>query len=125
MGNADRTLEMWVKLDSLVPADNPNIAYFESFFAGYGNFGVGSSAFVVYAEHQPPYGTALSWSQWFVQLVGPQMSAAVPNHANGGWHHIAVTNVGGTNVGVVLFMDGVPVARRQNFDINTAVGTLF
>jgi hypothetical protein len=124
-GNADRTLEMWVKLHRIVPADNPAITYFESFFAGYGNIGTASSSFLIFAEYQPPYGNALSWSQWFDQLAGPQLPAAAPNHNNQGWHHIAVTNLGGTNVGVVLFMDGVPVARRQNFDINTAVGSWF
>ena len=80
---------------------------------------------LIFAEHQPPYGTALAWRQWLDQLAGPQLSVAAPNQINKGWHHIAVTNLGGTNVGIVLFLDGEPVARRQNFDIETAAGSLF
>src|ERR1700674_2549351 len=125
VGTADRTLEMWVKLDAIVPADNPTITYFESFFAGYGNFGSSAEAFLLFAEYEPPYGNVLAWSQWFDQLAGPLLFIARPNQDNHGWHHIAVTNLGGTNIGIVLFMDGVPVARRQNFPINTAAGTLF
>jgi Concanavalin A-like lectin/glucanases superfamily len=147
-GNADRTLEMWVKLDAIVPADNPTITYFESFFAGYGNFGTDASTFQIGAEYEPPYGNALFWSQWGDELVGPPVPVAgqhvdakqngiegseggegVPedeqHHANHGWHHVAVTSLSGTNIGIVLFMDGVPVARRPNFEINTAAGTLF
>jgi hypothetical protein len=125
-GNADRTLEMWVKLDAVVPPENPGITYFESFFAGYGNFGASAAVFAVFTEYEPPYGNVLAWSQWFDQLAGPLLLVAAPNQeANHGWHHIAVTNSSGTDVGIVLFMDGVPVARRQNFDINTAGGTLF
>ena len=124
VGTADRTLEMWVKLDAIIPANEPTIAYFESFFAGYGNFGTSTEAFLLFAEYQPPYGNALAWSQWSDQLAGPQLSSPGPNEDNHGWHHVAVTSTGG-NVGIVLFMDGVPVARRQNFTINTAAGTLF
>jgi hypothetical protein len=61
-GNADRTLEMWVKLDSIVPSDNPTTAYFESFLAGYGNFGMFAQTFHLIGEYQPPYGNALAWS---------------------------------------------------------------
>ena len=124
-GNADRTLEMWVKLDATVPADNPTIAYFESFFAGYGNFGTSAAAFLLFAEHEPPYGNVLAWTQWFDQLAGPLLFAAQPYQDNHGWHHVAVTNLGGTNIGIVLFLDGVPVARRQGFDISTPAGTSF
>jgi len=124
-GNADRTLEMWVKLDSIVPSDNPAIAYFESFLAGYGNFGTFAQTFHLIGEYQPPYGNALAWSPWEDQLAGPLLFVASPHHKREGWHHVAVTNLGGTNVGIVLFLDGVPVARRQNFEINTPSGTFF
>ncbi len=134
-GSADRTLEMWVKLDAIFPADNPTITYFESFFAGYGTFGSSAAAFELLAVYEPPYGNALTWSQWSDELAGPLLFAARPyqdnhgwdNHAgdNHGWHHLAVTYLGGTNIGIVLFMDGVPVARRPGFDINTPADTSF
>jgi hypothetical protein len=124
-GNADRTLEMWVKLDAAVPADSPTITYFESFFAGYGNFGSSAQAFEILAEYEPPYGNALAWSPWFDQLAGPQLFVAGPHQDNQGWHHIAVVNFGGSNIGIALFLDGVPVARRQGFILNTAASTPF
>jgi Concanavalin A-like lectin/glucanases superfamily len=125
VGAADRTLEMWVKLDSILPPDVPTSAYFESFFAGYGDFGSGSSTFQIESEYEPPYGNALIWSQWFDQLVGPRLSEGEASATNRGWHHVAVTSTTSNNIGVVLFLDGVPVARRQNFQINTSGGSIF
>jgi hypothetical protein len=129
IGSADRTLEMWVKLDSVLPPDVPAATYFESFLAGYGTLDpsicCGANGFVLLGEYQPPYGNALAWSQIGDQLVGPPLLAASPHPQNQGWHHIAVTSLGGTNIGIVLFMDGVPVARRQNFVINTTGSTSF
>jgi Concanavalin A-like lectin/glucanases superfamily len=122
---ADRTLEMWVKLDSILPPDVTTSDYFEAFFAGYGEFGSSTAFFSLFSEHQPPYGNALAWTQWFDQLAGPLLSEGEPFQRNRGWHHVAVTLSGGTNIGVVLFLDGAPVARRQNFVINTPPGTSF
>jgi hypothetical protein len=125
VGGADRTLEMWVRLESVAPRENPAVSYFESFFAGYGSFANSYQAFVLLAEYQPPYGNVLAWSPWQDQLAGPQLSPAGPFPFNGGWHHVAVTSTNSNNVGVVLFLDGLPVARRQGFSTNTASNTPF
>jgi hypothetical protein len=48
-----------------------------------------------------------------------------PFHGNRGWHHVAVTLNGSNNIGVVLFLDGVPVARRFSYQIDTPAGSTF
>jgi Concanavalin A-like lectin/glucanases superfamily len=123
--STDRTLEMWVKLDSVLPPDLTTSEYFEDFFAGYGQPGYLGEFFELYSEYEPPYGNALAWSQWFDQLVGPQLHHGEPFQPNRGWHHVAVTLTSSSNIGIVLFLDGVPVARRQNFQIDTPDGTSF
>ena len=68
--SADRTMEMWVKLDSILPPDVTTSDYFEDFFAGYGQPGYLGEFFELYSEYEPPYGNALAWSQWFDRLAG-------------------------------------------------------
>ncbi len=123
--NADRTLEMWVKLDSILPPDVASSGYFEAFFAGYGQPGYSTEFFELLAEYQPPFGNAFAWSQWGDQLVGPLLYKGEPFEPNRGWHHFAVTLNSASDIGTVLFLDGVPVARRQNYQINTPGGTTF
>ncbi len=122
---ADRTLEMWVKLDSVLPPDVTASTYFEAFFAGYGQPGYSGEFFSLFSEYEPPYGNAFAWTQWFDQLAGPQLYEAKPFEPNRGWHHVAVTLTSSSNIGTVLFLDGVPVARRQAFQIDTPDGTSF
>jgi hypothetical protein len=123
--STDRTMEMWVKLDSILPSDVTTTDYFEDFFAGYGQPGYSGAFFELFSEYEPPYGNALAWSQWFDQLAGPQLHHEEPFHPNRGWHHVAVTLSSSSNLGIVLFLDGVPVARRQNYQIDTPDGTSF
>ena len=125
LGNTARTLEMWVKLDSILPPDLTTTTYFESFFAGYGQPGSSAEFFSLFSEYEPPYGNALAWTQWFDQLAGPQLYKARPSEPNRGWHHVAVTFDNYSNIGTVLFLDGVPVARRQAFIVDTPDGTSF
>jgi hypothetical protein len=126
ISGADRTLEMWVKLDSILPPDVTTSAYFEGFFAGYGQPGSLTEFFELFSEWQPPYGNALTWSQWGDGITGPLLDKRDdPFHGNRGWHHVAVTLNGSNNIGVVLFLDGVPVARRFGYQIDTPAGSMF
>lgn len=125
IGGADRTMEMWVKLDSILPPDMTASAYFESFFAGYGMTGSLGTFFSISTEYQPPYGNSLMWTQWFDQLAGPPFHEGEPYERNHGWHHVAVTLSNNSNIGIVLYLDGLPVARRQNYVINTTDQSLF
>ena len=116
---------MWVKLDSILPSDVTATEYFEDFFAGYGQPGYATEFFELFSEYEPPYGNALAWSQWSDQLAGPHLHLGEPFEPNRGWHHVAVTLISNSNIGIVLFLDGVPVARRQNYQIATPGETSF
>ena len=125
LASSDRTLEMWVKLDSILPPDMTTSTYFESFFAGYGQPGSSAEFFSLFSEYEPPYGNALAWTQWFDQLAGPQLYSGKAFEPNRGWHHVAVTFEYLSNIGTALFLDGLPVARRQNYQVSTPDGTSF
>jgi len=103
IGNADRTLEMWVKLDAFVTEEN--------FFGGYGNFGSYSQTYSLSAS-----GTSLLFSQW-----GDSVSGRFQTLEVGKWYHIAVTNEG---AGVTLYLDGT-ILETGNVPINTPAGTPF
>lgn len=102
-GNADRTLEMWVKLDAFVTEEN--------FFGGYGNFGSYSQTYSLSAS-----GSTLLFSQWGDAVFGRDRSLEV-----GKWYHIAVTN---QRENVALYLDGA-IIETGNVPINTPVGTQF
>jgi Concanavalin A-like lectin/glucanases superfamily/Calx-beta domain len=89
-GNANRTLELWVKADSFSPTS-------ESFFAGYGNFGTSSQTY-----HLGTSGSTLFWSQWGTGITGPTLSP-------GQWYHVAVTNVGNA---ATLYVNGAAVGSN-------------
>jgi hypothetical protein len=98
-GDANRTLEFWVKVDRFQEG--------ESFLAGYGKFGSFEQTYHV--------GTAdrtLFFSQWGQALFGPDLDT-------GHWRHVAVTNSGRS---VSLYLDGKVVASG-NLPINTPSGT--
>ncbi len=101
-GNGDRTLEMWVKLNS-IPTSG------EAYFAGYGNFGTADETY-----HLGTSGSDLFWSQWGNQITGPSLSANV-------WYYIAVTNIGNT---ATLYLDGAPVGT-STLTVNTPANTSF
>ena len=63
IGDGDRTLEMWVKLNS-IPTSG------EAYFAGYGNFGTADETYQLGTA-----GSKLFWSQWGNQILGPSLSA--------------------------------------------------
>ena len=102
IGNANRTLEMWVKVNTFDPH--------ESYFAGYGAFGSNNQTYQIgtVSDH------SLYFSQWGQALIGPVLQA-------GQWYHIAATNVGNS---VTLYLNGSAVATG-NLTINTPSGTQF
>jgi hypothetical protein len=100
-GNADRTLELWAKIDSVVSE--------EAFFAGYGAFGSDNQTY-----HLGVMGNNVFFSQWGHALIGPSLSPGV-------WHHIAVTNTGNFSV---LYVNGVAV-DSGNLTIDTPPGSSF
>ena len=101
-GNADRTLDLWFKIDSFGSG--------ESFFAGYGSFGNTNSTYHLGALSDG----RVFFSQWGNGLIGPSVEA-------GTWHNLGVTNVG---ILATLYLDGVAVnSRRMNID--TASDTSF
>jgi len=100
-GRADRTLELWVKIDAFVVN--------EAFFAGYGAFGSSYSVYSLGAFQGQVF-----FSQWGDAILGPQLQT-------GEWYHVAVTNVGSS---VKLYLNGA-VVGTANMTIDTAVGTSF
>ena len=101
-GEGDRTMEMWVKLNS-IPTSG------EAFFAGYGNFGTADETYQLGTS-----GSNLFWSQWGNQITGPSLSANV-------WYHIAVTNIGNT---ATLYLDGAAVGT-STLTVNTPANASF
>jgi alpha-tubulin suppressor-like RCC1 family protein len=106
-GAADRTMELWARIDT--------VSALESFFAGYGAFGTANEVYALFAGDvagvsQP--GSEPGFSQWTDGEWGPSVSV-------GAWHHIAVTNVGGL---ATLYVDGAVVASKT-MAIATASGT--
>jgi hypothetical protein len=90
LGNADRTLELWARIDS-APA-------MEAFFAGYGTFGQNNEVYCLGSTGEAPF-----FSQWGASIHAQPV-------ALGSWHHIAVTNVGATTT---LYLDAAPVAPQM------------
>ncbi len=101
VGNSDRTLELWAKVDAVVTS--------ETFFAGYGSFGTLTAAFELYAT-----GGQIAFSQWGSAISGGSLVV-------GQWQHIAVTSQGGF---VTLYVDGQSVASGSQ-NINTTSGSQF
>src|SRR5205085_2186767 len=102
-GNSDRTLELWVKINSF-PAG-------EAFFAGYGSFGTLGAAYALGTS-----GSTLFFSQWGNSFSGPSLQTGV-------WYHVAVTNVGDS---ITLYLNGAAVSSGiASPTINTPGGTLF
>jgi hypothetical protein len=99
-GNADRTIEMWVKVNAFATT--------ESFFAGYGNFGSTEETYQVGTLED---GT-LFFSQWGQSFNGPALQA-------GKWYHVAVTSVGNAET---LYLNGVSVATGS-LTLNTPTGS--
>ena len=100
-GNADRTMELWVKINSF-PAS-------ESFIAGYGEFGTFNATYQLGTS-----GSQLFFSQWGAAVLGPTLQA-------GQWYHLAVTNIGNS---IALYVNGSAVASRS-LTVNTAGSTQF
>ena len=88
--------------------------------------------------YEPTYGNASTWSQWGDELVGPQIAPALKNEEakyeegdrdhgrvrNHRWHHVAVVNLSGTNIGTVLYLfAGHKTGEHRNgeADVNRCV----
>jgi hypothetical protein len=101
-GSSDRTLEMWVKVNSF----GAN----ETFFAGYGQFGTGNATYHLgtLSDHR------LFFSQWGQAITGPPLQT-------GQWYHVAVTNVGNS---ITLYLNGSVVATGS-LTLATAPSTQF
>ncbi len=102
IGSADRTIELWARIDQQVAG--------EAFFASYGAPG---STNQVYA-----LGT-LSDGRLFVSTWGPAIFG--PALENGRWYHVAATNIGQS---FHLYLDGVEVASGD-MGVNTLAGSTF
>src|SRR5262249_9362168 len=63
IGNSDRTLEMWVKVNSFPTSG-------DTFFAGYGNFGTNNQTYHLGANE-----SGLYWTQWGSGIGGPPLTA--------------------------------------------------
>ncbi len=108
-GNADRTLELWVKINAF-QADVPDPSSpLESFFAGYGNFGSGGQTYQLGTA-----GNILYFSSWGSEIVGPSLQINK-------WYHVAVTNVANSET---LYLNGSSIASGTT-GINTPSGTSF
>ncbi len=99
-GNANRTMELWVRQDSVIAVQALFAVYGD--FSGGGNYELGAS------------GSRVFFSQWGETIWGPFLQ-------RGRWYHIAVTNVGNF---ATLYVDGNPVSSG-NLAINTPGGTTF
>jgi hypothetical protein len=110
-GTGNRTLEMWVRVDSFVTID--------ALFAGYGSPGIFGGAYLITAIDLRKHleveskDKAVHFSQWGSSLYGPALDP-------GTWHHVAVTNVN-SRVGplVTLYLDGIAVARSTDLRFST------
>ncbi len=87
-GDADRTIEMWARIDQLLSK--------ETFFASYGAPGIGNQAYSLGALTDG----RLFVSTWGTAITGPALQTAR-------WYHIAVTNAG---TSFKLYLDGAQVA---------------
>jgi hypothetical protein len=101
IGNHDRTLELWVKVDNFIAG--------EAYFAGYGNFGSFNKTY-----HLGTTGNVLFFSQWGHAVTGPALQTDR-------WYHVAVTNIGSF---VTLYLDGTVVATN-NLRISTPEHKVF
>ncbi len=101
-GSADRTIELWARIDQQVAG--------EAFFAAYGVPGSDGQAYAL--------GT-LSDGRLFVSTWGPAIFG--PALQNGRWYHVAATNVGRS---FKLYLDGVQVAAGD-MDVNTPADSTF
>ena len=104
IGGADRTIEMWVNLDTL------GSQYVEEALAQYGTLGNGGETFIVLTRGTPQ----LIFSQWGGAVVGGAMSV-------GTWTHVAVTSTSGV---IALYENGQQVAD-QAIGFSTPAGTSF
>lgn len=101
-GSADRTIELWVRINQQVTT--------ESLFASYGAPGTQSAAYGLGTESDG----RLFASTWGSAIFGPALQ-------NGQWYHVAVTNVGQS---FTLYLNGAQVATG-NMPVNTAAGSTF
>jgi hypothetical protein len=105
VGDADRTIELWVYLSSSVGI-YPSLT---EMFVQYGTFGTSGAAFALFTYGTPP----LYWSQWGASVAGGSMSTGV-------WTHVAATSTAGT---ITLFEDGKAVASGAVSPYDTPAGT--
>lgn len=108
-GNGNRTVELWVKINSLL-ADVPDSHFpLEAFFAGYGNFGSSAQSYSIGTA-----GNVLYFSQWGNAIFGPSLLTDA-------WYHVAVTSEGNL---ATLYLNGNPVFSGT-LSINTPTSTQF
>ena len=107
VGSGSRTIEGWVRVDSVPPMG-------ECFFFGYGFPtvpGGWARTYHIGAEQ----GTTLFFSTWGYTIRGPSPLEV------GRWYHMAATNVGNS---ATLYLDGLPIAAGD-LDISTPSGSTF
>lgn len=108
-GNNNRTIDLWVKINSFL-ADVPDPhSPLETFFVGYGNFGTSNQSYQLGTA-----GNVLYFSSWGGAIFGPSLHTGV-------WYLVAVTNEGNN---VTLYLNGLPVSSGT-VTINTPTNTQF
>jgi hypothetical protein len=102
-GAANRTMELWVRVDRSTPEQQP--------FVGYGSFG---SHGTTYQLGQLGGGSGGFFSQWGEALVTPPLAV-------GRWTHVAVTSVSQVTT---VYVDGVLQAAGY-LPLSTSMGSSF
>jgi hypothetical protein len=100
-GGADRTVELWARLEKSYVGSSSVLA--EGLFFGYGQFGSYNSTYELLVTGGGAGSIAtdsFTFSQWGDQVNRGSLTENV-------WHHVAATLASGT---VELFIDGVPTA---------------
>jgi hypothetical protein len=101
IGTNDRTIECWVNINSFIPGEGADFAFY-----GANNENGGSYMLGAYSDQR------LFFSQWGSGIFGPVLTANQ-------WYHVAVTSEG-TNT--TLYLNGTNVASG-NIPFNTPAGT--
>lgn len=102
-GAANRTMELWVRVDRSTPEQQP--------FIGYGSFGTHGTT---YQLGQLGGGSGGFFSQWGEALVTPPLAV-------GRWTHVAVTSVSQLTT---VYVDGVLQAAGY-LPLSTSMGSSF
>jgi hypothetical protein len=103
-GSADRTIELWVRIDAVSMNNQP-------FFAGYGSFGVPGATYQVGTFGGGGFSYFSTWGQVLQGRSIPTMA----------WTHVAVTTQGQLTI---LYLDG-NIAAAGAINVSTPASSTF